>query len=157
MRALMGLYGLCELGHNRAKGIVLVEPMGKEMHPHKRQAGRYLHDGCIRGHRRTVWHLARAPFAPAERPCGSQSIEMADTHRHRSLRLGHPVEEDSARAGWVLLKQLPQKHHLNGAKLSPSRKEWTGTFSEGTLVWGEEHDFILLELCFRMKSAPSPL
>ena len=26
-----------ELGHNRAKGIVLIEPMGKEMHPHTRQ------------------------------------------------------------------------------------------------------------------------
>jgi len=32
--ALMGLDGLSELGDNRAKGIVLIEPMGKEMHAH---------------------------------------------------------------------------------------------------------------------------
>jgi hypothetical protein len=39
MRLLMRLYRLGELGHNRAKGLVLVEPMGKQMHADKRQTG----------------------------------------------------------------------------------------------------------------------
>ena len=33
MRRLIGLYRLRELSDNRGKGIVLVEPMGKHMHP----------------------------------------------------------------------------------------------------------------------------
>ena len=49
--ALMGLDGLGELGHNRAKGIVLIEPMGKEMHAHTRQMRRDLDDRCARTNR----------------------------------------------------------------------------------------------------------
>ena len=36
MRVFMRLYRLGELGHNRAKGLVLVEPLGKQMHADKR-------------------------------------------------------------------------------------------------------------------------
>ena len=32
MRLLIGLYRLRELSHNRVKGLLLVEPMGKHMH-----------------------------------------------------------------------------------------------------------------------------
>ena len=32
MRLLIGLYRLRELSHNRVKGMLLVEPMGKHMH-----------------------------------------------------------------------------------------------------------------------------
>lgn len=39
MRVFMHLYRLGELGHNRAKGLVLVEPMGKQMHADKPQTG----------------------------------------------------------------------------------------------------------------------
>ena len=39
MRLLMRRYRLGELGHNQAKGLVLVEPMGKQMHADKRQMG----------------------------------------------------------------------------------------------------------------------
>jgi len=35
MRLLLSLYRLCELSHNRRKGLLLVEPMGKDMHAHK--------------------------------------------------------------------------------------------------------------------------
>jgi hypothetical protein len=38
----MRLYRLGELGHHRAKGLVLVEPMGKQMHADKRQTGHNL-------------------------------------------------------------------------------------------------------------------
>src|SRR5229473_1677907 len=54
MRVLMGLDRLRELGHHRAKGILLVEPMGKQMHPHKRQMGRDLDDLGARGNRPRV-------------------------------------------------------------------------------------------------------
>ena len=46
--------------------------------------------------------------------------------------------------------------HLNGAKLSPSHKRWTCTRCEGRLAQGEGHNFILLEICSRRKSASSP-
>ena len=48
MRVLMSLYRLCELGHHRAKGLVLVEPMGKQMHADKRQTGRNLDEMPLR-------------------------------------------------------------------------------------------------------------
>ena len=38
----MRLDRLGELGHNRAKGRVLVEPMGEQMHADKRQTGHNL-------------------------------------------------------------------------------------------------------------------
>ena len=37
MRVFIRLYRLCELSHNRAKGLVLVEPLGQQMHADKRQ------------------------------------------------------------------------------------------------------------------------
>ena len=42
MRLFIRLYRLRELGHNRAKGMLLVEPMGKQMHADKRQTGHNL-------------------------------------------------------------------------------------------------------------------
>ena len=42
MRVFMRRYRLSELGHNRAPGLVLVEPMGKQMHADKGQTGRNL-------------------------------------------------------------------------------------------------------------------
>ena len=48
MRVLMRLYCLGELGHNRAKGLMLVEPMGKQMHADKRQTGRNLDEMPLR-------------------------------------------------------------------------------------------------------------
>jgi hypothetical protein len=35
MRLLLGLYRLRELSHNRLKGMLLVEPMGKHLHADK--------------------------------------------------------------------------------------------------------------------------
>lgn len=39
MRVFLRLYRLPELGHNWLKGLVLVEPMGQEMHADTRQTG----------------------------------------------------------------------------------------------------------------------
>ena len=47
-RVLMRLDCLGELGHNRAKGPVLVEPMGKQMHADTRQTGRHLDEMPLR-------------------------------------------------------------------------------------------------------------
>jgi hypothetical protein len=44
----MRLYRLGELGHNRAKGLVLIEPMGKQMHADTRQTGRNLDEMPLR-------------------------------------------------------------------------------------------------------------
>src|SRR5207302_9276288 len=78
-------------------------------------------------------------------------------HRHRGLTLGDLVEHYTARALRGLVEQCPQKRHFNSAKLSPSIKGWTCILNEGTLARGEGHDVILLEIRFRMQSAPSSL
>jgi hypothetical protein len=39
MRVLLGRYRLRELGHHRAKGLLLVEPMGKQMPPTNARRG----------------------------------------------------------------------------------------------------------------------
>ena len=48
MRVFMCLYRLAELGYNRAKGLVLVEPMGKQVHADKRQTGHNLDEILLR-------------------------------------------------------------------------------------------------------------
>src|SRR5712691_3604969 len=87
MRVLMGLYRLRELGHHRTKGILLVEPMGKQMHPHKRQTGRDLDDLGARGNRPRAFSLTRASLAPIESAGGPPAGEMTKSHRKRYLPL----------------------------------------------------------------------
>src|SRR5882724_8438673 len=82
---------------------------------------------------------------------------MAHAHCYRNLTLGHLVEHHTAWALRVLVEHLPHKGYRNGSKLSPSLKRWTCTLSEGMLAQGEGHDFILLAICCRMKSALSLL
>ena len=48
MRVFLRLDRLGELGHNRAKGLVLVEPMGKQMHADTRQTGHNLDEMPLR-------------------------------------------------------------------------------------------------------------
>ena len=114
-------------------------------------------DFGARGNRPAPSHLARAAFAPIAPPLDPQPVEMADTYRNRGLSLGNVCEQHTARTRRVLVEPLPQQGCFNFAKLSPSITGETYRLSEGTLAWGEGHDGILLESCFRMKSAPSPL
>ena len=70
MRLLIGLDRLRELGHHRAKGLLLVEPMGKQMHADKRQTGRDLDDRCARGNRPMACRLtAGGPCARLSPQC----------------------------------------------------------------------------------------
>jgi hypothetical protein len=156
MRSRMRRYRLLELDHNRAKEIVLVEPLGKKMHPHTRETGGDVDDLCTRGRRRVACGSAWAALTTIEMPCGPPPIEMADAHRHRSLPLGDLVEQHPARALRVLMEQGPQQGLLHLAKLAPSTKGWTCILIEDTLTRGEGHGFILLTIQFRMQSAPSP-
>jgi hypothetical protein len=48
MRVLMRRYRLGELGHNRANGRVLVEPMGTQRHADKRQTGHHVDEMPLR-------------------------------------------------------------------------------------------------------------
>src|SRR5712691_11026539 len=154
MRVLVGLNHLYELGHNRDKGLVLVEPMGKQMHAHKRQTGRDSDDLCARGTRPMAWHLTRASLATIELPLSPPAVDMADAHRHWSLSFGDLVEEHPTRALRVLLEHGPPQGLLHVAALSSSTQGWTCTFIEVRLTQGAVHDFILLHIQFRMKSAP---
>ena len=126
MRRLIGLYRLLELGHHRAKGSLLVEPMGKQMHAHTRQMGRDPDDLCARGNRPMACQRGCGrPLRTIEPPCSPPPVEMANAHRNRSLPLGDLVEEHPARARWVLLEQAPQQGLLNFTQLAPSTKGWT--------------------------------
>ena len=77
MPVFIGLYGLLELGHHRLKGVLLVEPMGKEMHPHKRHMGHDPHDLCATGHCQTALRVPRTPLATIHPPCGPPPAEEA--------------------------------------------------------------------------------
>jgi len=80
---------------------------------------------------------------------------MADAHRNRCVTLGDLVEQHPARALRGLVEHCPPQCRFHGAKRSPCIKGWPCFLSEGTLARGEGHDFLLLEIHFRMKSAPS--
>jgi hypothetical protein len=125
MGTLMGFNGLSELGHNRAKGLVLVEPMGQEMHAHKRQTGPEADDRCSRDSRPRVWRLTRTSLATIELPLHPPPVELAQADRNRSLPPRGLVEQQPARALRVLLEQAPQQGLLNVAELSAGTKRWT--------------------------------
>src|SRR5262252_5161919 len=113
MRVLVSHYRLLELGHDRAKCPLLIEPMGKKMHAHKRQTECDADNLCARGDRRAAFSVARTALGPIKRPLHSQPIEMANAHWHQSLSLGNLCEQLTARARRVLLKQLPQSRLVN--------------------------------------------
>ena len=48
MRVRMRRYGLGARGHHRTKGLVLVQPMGKQGHADTRQTGRHLDERPLR-------------------------------------------------------------------------------------------------------------
>jgi hypothetical protein len=125
MRVLMGLYGLRELGDNRGKCPLLLEPLGKEMHAHIGQTGPHLHDLCTGGRRPTAWGLARAALGPIELPPAPQALQMANTDVHGCMTLGDLVEQEPTRALRVFMKQGPQPGLLNVTELSACIKGWT--------------------------------
>src|SRR5712671_2659572 len=128
MPLLIGLYGLLELGHHRLQGVLLVEPMGKEMHPHKRHMGHDPHDPhdlCATGNCHTALRVPRTALATIHPPCGPPPIDMAKTHSQGYLPLGHLVEEHATRALWLLLEQAPQQSLFNFTELSSRTKRWT--------------------------------
>jgi len=120
MRALIGLDSLYEPSDNWRKALLVVEPIGKKMHPDTRQMGRERHDFCARGNRPAPSRLARATFSPIELPLDPQPVEMADAHRNRGLSLGDLCEQHPARTRRVLVEPLPQQGRFTFAKLSPS-------------------------------------
>src|SRR5712691_8133846 len=85
MRVFMGLYGLRELGHNRVKGRLVVEPMRKEMHAHKRQTGPDADDRCSRDSRSRGGRLTRTSLATIELPLHPPPVELAQADHNRSL------------------------------------------------------------------------
>src|SRR6266849_2390582 len=130
MRLLMGLDRLRQLGHHRAKGIVLVEPLGKQMHSDTRHMGRDPDDLCARGNRPMPPSLTRAALATIEPPIDPPAVDMAKAHRYRRLQLADLVEEPAARALRIRLEQDPQQGLLHFAQLSAKIQGWTGLFSE---------------------------
>jgi len=157
IRVLMGLDGLREVGDNRVKCPLLIEPMRKEMHAHVGQMGPHPDDLCARGRRPTTWVVARTALGPIALPPTPQPIEMANTDLNGCMSLGDFVAQESPRALWVVVECFPYQGLLDVTELSASTKGWTGRWIELTLVWGEGHDLILLDTYFWIKSARSPL
>jgi hypothetical protein len=98
----MGFNRLLETSHDRRKGLLLVEPMGKKMHAHIRQMRRNLDQRTASGS--AACHVARTSLASIALPCGAQPIEMAHAHRKRSLHVGDLVEQCSGRALRIFVK-----------------------------------------------------
>jgi hypothetical protein len=157
MDVLIGLDCLLEPGDHRAKGILLVEPMGKKMYAHTRETRCDADELRARGHRRLARPLARASLATIAPPLSPPAVEMADTHRQRYLLLNDLVTEHAAWTLGVLMEQGPQQGLLHFTQLASSTKGWTGTLITVTLARGEWHDIILLNRHCRMKSAHPPL
>src|SRR5215471_1404411 len=134
MRGLIGRDRLRELGHHWAKGLLVVKPPGKQMHPYTRQTGCHVDDLCASGNRPMALNLPRAAPATIEPPGGPPPIDMPQGHRKRSLPLGNLVEEDPARARRVLVEQGPQQGLLHLAELAPRPKSWACICSKITLA-----------------------
>ena len=66
VRLLIGLDRLRELGHHRGKGLLVVEPMGKQMHAHTRHMGCDPDDLCATGHRPVALSTTRAALTTIE-------------------------------------------------------------------------------------------
>jgi hypothetical protein len=66
--------------------------MGKEVDTHIGQPGPHPDDFCSRGHRSTLWGVARAALGPMELPLTPQAIEMANTNIKGGMSLGDLVE-----------------------------------------------------------------
>jgi hypothetical protein len=157
MRGLIGLYRLLELRHHWGKGLLVVEPMGKQMHAHTREMGRDPDDLCASGNRLRAIRVPRAARATIQPPGSPPPVDMAQAHGNHDVPVGGLVEQYPTRALRLFLEPAPQQGLLNLAKLSAGRKIWTQIVIESTLALGEWHDFILLKKCFRMKSAHPPL
>src|SRR6266511_3002030 len=145
MRRLMGLDRLRQQGHHRATGLVLVEPMGTQMHPDTCHMGRDPDDLCARGNRPMPPSLTRAALATIEPPSDPPAVDMAKAHRNRSLPFADLVAQHPARALRILLEHAPHQGLLNLGQLSARIIGWTWLVSEVTVASDELHGFILLE------------
>lgn len=94
--SLMGLNRLLETGYHRLKGLLLVEPLGKQMHTHTRQMRCDVDQRTASGG--AACRVARASLGPITLPGSSQPIQMAHAHRNRSLHVSALGEQYPGRA-----------------------------------------------------------
>ena len=125
MGLLIGLGGLLELSHYRVEGVLLIEPMLKEMNAHIEQTGLDPDDLGAGGRRPMTRRVVRAALGAAEPPPPSQAVEMTDTDIKRDMTLGHLIEEESTGALRVVMKQGHQQRFVNVIELSTGTKRWT--------------------------------
>jgi len=125
MRVLIGSDRLLELRHHRVKSPLLIEPMGTEMHPDRRQTGLELDDLGSGGRRPSRRLVTRTALGSIELPPTPQAIEMAHTDVKGSMSLGDLVEQKSARALRVVVKEFPHQGLVDLTELSTGTKGWT--------------------------------
>src|SRR3989442_10059165 len=104
------------------KPLLVVEPVGAEMSPHKRQMGRDLPQCGTRTHRTVQGGLTRAAFAPIQVPLRPPAVAMVNAHHQRNVTLSNLFEHDPAWVLRVLVEYLPHQGRLHDAQLSPSLK-----------------------------------
>src|SRR6266404_1081419 len=103
MPVLIGLYGLLELGHHRLNGVLLVEPMGKQMHTDKRQPRHNLDEMSMRLRFFLRARSARSPFPAIEPPCLPQAIDLTEGDRDLPLRFCDRMEHHAAWTGGIVV------------------------------------------------------
>src|SRR5713101_1475578 len=143
MRALMLADGLFELRHHRGKGLLLIEPAGKQMHPHKGQARGNADDRPLRVDGDVC--PKRASFPPAQLPLGPPTVDLAQRYPRPNLMLGGFREQVWAGAMRVLLEYGPKHCLLDFTEFATVTKRWTELRRQGRLTQGDCHDYLLFK------------
>ena len=107
VRLLMGFDRLREVSHDRAKGLLVVEPLGKHMYPHTGHMGCDLDHCRTRAHRLRARSVPRAARATIEPPGSTPAVDMAQAHGNHDLPLGGLVEQHPTRALRLFVEQAP--------------------------------------------------
>src|SRR6266851_1580627 len=137
MATLMVADSLFEPGHHRCKGLSLLEPASKQMHPHKGQTRGDIDHGAATPHGDISGRATGAALAPAPVPLGPPSVDLAQRHPRPHLMLGGSGEHVSAGATRLLLEQGPKHRLLDFSVCSTVTKRWTWLRSQGRLTQGD--------------------
>jgi hypothetical protein len=143
MPLAIGMGRLLELRDDRVEEPELIEPVRQDVDAHQRQLGCHVDDGGFRDPARRRPRAARASLGSRVLPSGSPAVDLAQADLDWGLALGHLIEQHPSWTLRVVVENGPHEDLIDLAKLSTGINGWTWRLSEGTVAWGEVHDFLL--------------
>ena len=123
--ALIDLDGLLHSEHQRRQEPLLLEPSGKQMHPHPGDMRCELHERSGLRTGGTDEPVAGAAFGSIALPLGPSSIEMSNADLNTGRMLGEFVEHHLAGTLRSFFEPLPKHGELHGTEFSSRFKRWT--------------------------------